>query len=123
MVRFLLLFYVSLVTPPVALAQTPAPTPADGATIYVQKCQVCHGRKGNGAGVASAALDPKPTDFTLPAFWTIDVDERSRRAVRKGVAGTSMRAFSELEAAEVTAIVTYLGRFQPPPEAQEESAE
>jgi len=84
--------------------------------IYADKCQVCHGRKGNGKGVAALALKPKPTDFTSASFWTIDVDERSRRVVRKGISGTSMRAYNELEAADVTAVVTYLGVFQPPPE-------
>ena len=115
--RFMILFLVAAISGPLAWAEAPVPTPADGAAIYADKCQVCHGRKGNGKGVAALALKPAPTDFTSPAFWTIDVDERSRRAVRKGVAGTSMRAYTELEAAYVTAIVTYLGRFQPPPES------
>ena len=114
--RLMVLFLVAGLSGPFAWAESPVPIPADGAAIYADKCQVCHGRKGNGKGVASLALKPKPTDFTSPVFWTIDVDERSRRAVRKGIAGTSMRAYAELEAADVTAVVTYLGVFLPPPE-------
>ena len=36
-----------------------------GKKLYIQMCAVCHGAKGKGDGVAGAALNPKPTNFTL----------------------------------------------------------
>jgi len=36
-----------------------------GKKLYNQMCAVCHGAKGKGDGVAGAALNPKPTNFTL----------------------------------------------------------
>lgn len=36
-----------------------------GKKLYNQMCAVCHGAKGKGDGVAGAALNPKPTNFTM----------------------------------------------------------
>lgn len=35
-----------------------------GKNIYKTYCVVCHGDKGKGDGIAGAALDPKPGNFT-----------------------------------------------------------
>ena len=35
-----------------------------GKKIYTQMCVICHGVKGKGDGVAGAALNPKPANFT-----------------------------------------------------------
>lgn len=35
-----------------------------GKAIYTVNCATCHGDKGDGNGVAGAALVPKPRDFT-----------------------------------------------------------
>jgi len=32
-------------------------------------CGSCHGTAGDGTGAAGAALDPRPANFTDPAFW------------------------------------------------------
>lgn len=37
---------------------------AEGKKLYTTYCVICHGNKGKGDGVAGAALNPKPTDFT-----------------------------------------------------------
>ena len=92
---------------------TPASVP-DGASLYAEHCQVCHGHKGNGRGPAFWALKPKPTDFTRVDYWSIDVEERGLRALKGGVVNTSMRPYSELDAAEKRAVLAYLGLFQPP---------
>ena len=51
-----------------------------GKKLYNQMCAVCHGAKGKGDGVAGAALNPKPTNFTSASvqaqtdgaiFWKI----------------------------------------------------
>jgi len=33
--------------------------------IFKEMCVICHGNKGKGDGLASAALTPKPANFTL----------------------------------------------------------
>lgn len=35
-----------------------------GKKTYTQLCVICHGAKGKGDGVAGAALNPKPANFT-----------------------------------------------------------
>lgn len=53
---------------PVAAATTAAVGGADGARIYKMNCSTCHGPEGKGDGVAAAALNPRPADFTVGAF-------------------------------------------------------
>lgn len=37
---------------------------AEGKKLYNMYCATCHGTKGKGDGVAGAALNPKPANFT-----------------------------------------------------------
>jgi mono/diheme cytochrome c family protein len=53
---------------PAAEATTAAADANTGATIYAINCATCHGAKGEGDGVAAAALDPKPANFAAGAF-------------------------------------------------------
>ena len=39
-----------------------------GASAYGMYCVTCHGATGKGDGVAAAALNPKPADFSAGAF-------------------------------------------------------
>jgi mono/diheme cytochrome c family protein len=70
---------------PKAAEPAPAPTPAPAAEpagdpvaeaqgIYKDRCTVCHGATGKGDGDGSAALDPKPRDFT-EAEWQSSVTD------------------------------------------------
>jgi mono/diheme cytochrome c family protein len=40
-----------------------------GKDIYENKCQMCHGAKGDGNGPAAAAFHPKPVNFMDSKFW------------------------------------------------------
>jgi mono/diheme cytochrome c family protein len=40
-----------------------------GKDIYENKCQMCHGSKGDGNGPAAAAFNPKPANFKDSKFW------------------------------------------------------
>ncbi len=81
---------------PKAAEPAPAPTPAaepaadpvaEAAEIYTNRCTVCHGEGGKGDGAGSAALDPKPRDFTA-ADWQASVnDEHLRKIIVYGGAG------------------------------------
>ncbi len=66
-------------------AAEPAPTPAPAAEpamdpvaeakeIYENRCTVCHGAGGKGDGAGSAALEPKPRDFTSKE-WQAEVTD------------------------------------------------
>lgn len=37
---------------------------AGGKVLYSQICEVCHGRKGKGDGLAGMALNPRPANLT-----------------------------------------------------------
>ena len=57
---------------------------AEGKTLYQEKCQMCHGEKGEGNGpMASAFVDP-PANFTEPEFWKDNPDRRIRNVVENG---------------------------------------
>lgn len=53
--------------PDAATAATAAAGDA-GASAYGMYCVTCHGATGKGDGVAAAALNPKPADFSVGAF-------------------------------------------------------
>jgi mono/diheme cytochrome c family protein len=66
-------------------AAEPAPTPepvaepagdpvTEAQDIFKNRCTVCHGATGKGDGDGSAALDPKPRDFTS-AEWQAEVTD------------------------------------------------
>ena len=76
-------------------AAEPAPAPAPAAEpavdpvaaakdIYVNRCTVCHGATGKGDGDGSAALDPKPRDFTLAEWQSSVTDEHIQKIIVYG---------------------------------------
>jgi mono/diheme cytochrome c family protein len=79
-----------LVLLPLALAAT-ALSPSSGvaqtfdaAATYRTVCSTCHGTDGRGDGPAAAALNPKPADFTDPAFWVNMSDSTLIKAIDQG---------------------------------------
>jgi mono/diheme cytochrome c family protein len=73
---------------PAEEAAKPASDPvADAAEIYTNRCTVCHGERGQGDGAGSAALEPKPRDFTS-AEWqgSVTDDHLSKIIVYGGTA-------------------------------------
>lgn len=55
----------------------------DGATIYKEKCLICHGEKGDGKGPAGAALNPPPRDFTSADYCNAK-DENLMNSIKNG---------------------------------------
>lgn len=56
-------------TPAAAAPEATAAVAGDaGASAYGMYCITCHGATGKGDGVAAAALNPKPADFSAGAF-------------------------------------------------------
>jgi len=80
-----------------------AAPPPDGATIYKQKCSMCHGADGKGF----AAI--KTPDFTDPKWQKTAKDEEIEEVIKHGKKGTAMPAFADkLKEDEVRAVIGYL---------------
>ena len=71
-------------------SQAPALDPAAVAKaneIFVQRCTPCHGAGGHGDGSASATLNPKPRNFTDPAWQKSVTDDYITKIIKVGGAG------------------------------------
>jgi caa(3)-type oxidase subunit IV len=51
-------------------------------------CASCHGAAGDGTGAAGLALNPRPANFTDPAFWATRDMDRILRSIRDGAAAS-----------------------------------
>lgn len=59
-------------------------TPANGQVTFKTYCNSCHGDTGAGDGPASAALTPKPANFTDPKHAAEVTDEYIYKMVKDG---------------------------------------
>lgn len=59
-------------------------TPANADTVFATRCATCHGSDGKGTGPASAALNPKPRDYTSPEWQKSVTDEQIRKVIVEG---------------------------------------
>jgi len=80
---------------PKAAEPAPAPAPAPAAEpavdpaaeaqgIFKDRCTVCHGVTGKGDGDGSAALDPKPRDFTSTEWQASVTDDHLTKIIVYG---------------------------------------
>jgi caa(3)-type oxidase subunit IV len=71
--------------PAAAVAATVAVTQSfDAKGTFTSVCAACHGADGTGDGMAAASLNPKPADFTDPAFWKDKTDAELLKAIKDG---------------------------------------
>ncbi len=78
-----------------------------GKELYEDKCQICHGEKGGGDGLAAVSLSPRPANFTDPAFWKNDVNRKITEAVTKGKGAMPP---VPLKPSRVDALIDYMTR-------------
>ncbi len=63
---------------------------ARGQELFLENCAICHGVRGDGHGIRSEGLYPRPPDFTN-AEWQVTHPEQSvTNSIREGVHGTAM---------------------------------
>jgi mono/diheme cytochrome c family protein len=85
---------------------------ASGKVVYDRTCSPCHGATGRGDGRSAALFQPtKPQNFTDPAFWQGNVDQKISRNVMGF--GKKMGKM-ELDPDEITAVTAYITQqFKP----------
>jgi mono/diheme cytochrome c family protein len=91
-----------------------------GARAYMTSCRPCHGALGDGHGPQGVGLDPPPRDLRLGviAFASVPAgslwrDEDLVRIVRGGLAGTGMRAWTDVGDEDLAAIVQFVKTLAP----------
>src|SRR5688572_9047104 len=81
----------------------PRDTPADreAKQLFMTQCANCHGSEGMGNGPASVALNPKPRNYTDPAWQASVTDDEIKKIILEGGAAVgkspSMMSFSMLK--------------------------
>lgn len=78
-----------------------------GKALYRDKCQFCHGIRGDGKGPAAESLMGHPVDFINSAFWQGDVEKKIEDTIKKGK--EMMPAF-DLRTDEIKAVIWHLSR-------------
>ena len=53
-------------------------------SIFKSRCSTCHGTDGKGNGPASITLNPKPRNYTDPAWQKSVTDDHIREIIVKG---------------------------------------
>jgi mono/diheme cytochrome c family protein len=98
----------------------PAATLARGAAAFMRSCRPCHGANGDGTGPQAVGMSPPPRDLRLGivSFASVPAgslwrDEDVVRIVRSGLAGTGMRAWTDIPDGDLAAIVQFLKTLAP----------
>jgi len=90
-----------------------------GMSIYLDRCESCHGTAGHGDGLAARALSPKPADLAWLSRLTVaQWDPFMYWAIAEGGVrfGTAMPAFKDtLSKEDIWSVVTYIRSELRPP--------
>ncbi len=63
---------------------TTASAETDAHELFKTRCVPCHGETGKGDGPGAAALNPKPRNYTDPAWQAKVTDEEIKKAILYG---------------------------------------
>ncbi len=88
----------------------------EGKKVFETFCIACHGATGQGDGAASAALNPKPRNFTDTAYMKTRTRDQLRKVISDGgqASGFSplMAAWKgTLKDAQIDAVLAYVLTF------------
>jgi len=103
---------------PAAIPASPGPTDDAlvdrGRLLHFNRCAICHGEFGDGAGPYARMMSPRPRDFRKGKFRLtttqnqIPTDDDLRRAITHGIPGSTMPAWSQLADDELDALVAFI---------------
>ena len=79
--------------------------------VYLQKCAICHGERGDGQGPRRGSLFKKPPDFRQVAWREGKSLEQVRSVIRDGRPGSDMPAWKSLDDAEIAGLAKYVLGF------------
>ncbi|MEZ4417052.1 MAG: cytochrome c [Gemmatimonadota bacterium] len=87
-------------------------------TTFQTVCATCHGKGGAGNGPGAAALNPKPANFTDPAFWKGKTDAELEKAIKDGGHSVGLSATMPawggmLSASQIQSMLAYLKTLAP----------
>ena len=102
--------YRRLEVPEVVLSSAEART--RGHKLFLERCALCHGERGDGHGPRTEGLTRMPRDFTNAEWRRSTSPRRVFFAIREGLSGTPMpewKSLSEQDAWDMTAYVLSLG--------------
>lgn len=91
--------------------------------IYTYRCEICHGESGKGDGATAQAMEPKPTDFSQPEYWSNRTDAFVLQQIRYGSPEVFMPAFPKIPDAQLNALLSVLKSFQTQEEVVEPPVE
>ncbi|MFQ5451664.1 MAG: c-type cytochrome [Nitrospinaceae bacterium] len=96
-----------------------SPSGADlqlGEKIFMKRCKVCHGVRGDGKSFAASVLNPPPRNFISEKSKKELTRERMIRSVTQGRPGTAMMPWEKvLSPREIRAVVHYIRTVLIPP--------
>ncbi|MGH7340315.1 MAG: cytochrome c, partial [Candidatus Rokuibacteriota bacterium] len=89
-----------------------------GRDVYNSRCVGCHGKSGDGNGLAATFLSPRPRNFTLGVFkfrstpsGSLPTDGDLYRTLTRGIRWTAMPTWHEVPEKERIAVIAYLKTF------------
>lgn len=96
-----------------AWAAASANTEPKAPEKFTTFCAPCHGSAGKGDGLAAAALNPKPRNFTDGELMNAKTDAQLIRAIKEGGAAVGLSSFmptwaGQLSDEEIKEIVTFI---------------
>jgi mono/diheme cytochrome c family protein len=85
--------------PPPATAVAAQNTAVDDpAEVFKTRCVMCHGESGKGDGIAAAALNPKPRNYTDKEWQKTVTDEQIKKTIVGGGASVGKSAIMPAQA-------------------------